>query len=213
MNSKILLLSIAVISVGLFAMPSTLSLFAGQHTFDKAGNTTICAKCHSDVLSEITNSQYHKSLIGSNSECKGCHTSDRINATLIPKGNQTSNWTVASYVGLDIANGKFIVANASTANGTTINVGSVHAAVTIECVWCHSAVNLTNDAHSVYASYANGNTSLKGSNAACIGCHTKTIVNMTWVRKTGYNTNYDFNTSALTFTVNSTANTTITTNQ
>lgn len=222
MNSKILLLSIAVISVGLFAMPSTLSLFAGQHSFDKAGNTTICAKCHSDVLSEINSGGYHKSLIGAtDNACKGCHTADRIKSSLIYGGNRSADGTkynyssTTNYAGLNLSSGTFVYAN-STDNETGYDFGGgVHAAVTVECVWCHGEVNLTNDAHTVYASYANGNvTQLRGSNAACIGCHTKALVNMTWVRKAGYNTTYYFDNGSLQFdTTTQTTNTTYTENQ
>lgn len=189
MNSKILLLSIAVISVGLFAMPSTLSLFAGQHTFDKAGNTTICAKCHSDVVSEIQSGNYHKTLIptvSGNIGCNACHTTATVNGTLIPIGNQGGNGSAVA-VGLNIAGGNFTMAN-----GTNISVGTVHAAVTVECKACHYAVNFTNDAHKSFADNTTTQTWLKGANEACIGCHTKANVQMTWIRKGGYNYSYDF---------------------
>ncbi len=207
MNSKILLLSIAVISVGLFAMPSTLSLFAGQHTFDKAANTTICAKCHSDVLSEINAGGYHKTLTvngTTTNDCRGCHTSSKVNNTLIPIGNQTGNVTgVGTWVGLNIAAGTF-----TYANGTSPSVGGVHAAVTIECKACHYGVNFTNDAHKTFADNTTDQTWLKGANEACIGCHTKTRVEMTWVRKGGYNYSYDFQNSTGVITYNGTNATT-----
>ncbi|MDO9097961.1 MAG: NapC/NirT family cytochrome c [Candidatus Methanoperedens sp.] len=190
MNSKILLLSIAVISVGLFAMPSTLSLFAGQHTFDKAGNTTICAKCHSDIISEINNGAFHKSLItagSSGNECKGCHTTATVAGNLIQRGNQTGNGSATVFVGLNLGSGNF-----TQANGTNYSVGLAHAAVTVECVSCHYAVVFTNDAHKEFADNTSSMTYLKGSNEACIGCHTKSRMEITWVRKGGYNFTFDF---------------------
>lgn len=214
MNGKILLLSFAVILAGLFAMPNTLSVFAGQHTFAIADNTSICANCHPDVLNEITSGSYHKSLIGANNECKGCHTIDRIATTLIPRGNNTGNWTAAdNYVGLDVVKGVFVLAN-GTGNNTNISVSGVHVAVTVECVWCHNAVNQTNDAHNIYTSNASSNTDLRGTNEACVGCHTKANVNLKWVRWAGLNITYDFNESKFTaFEPNSNMNTTNTSNQ
>lgn len=210
MNSRILLLSVAVITVGLFAMPSTLSLFAGQHTFDKAGNTTICAKCHSDVLTEIQFGNYHKSLIpagAGGNECKGCHTSATVAGNLIPRGNQSGNGTATS-VGLYIANGSF-----AYGNGTNISVGSVHAAVTVECKACHYAVDFTNDAHKDFADNTTAEPWLKGANEACIGCHTKVAVNMTWIRYSGYNYTFDFQTRIGTLSKNETKVNTTTLNQ
>ncbi len=201
MNSKILLLTIAVISVGLFAMPTTLSLFAGQHTFDKAGNNTICAKCHSDIQTEIQAGTYHRTLLNdSTGECKGCHTSSYINGTLIPKGNSSGNGT-AFAVGLNIAAGNFTMAN-----GTNVSYGAgqVHAAVTVECKACHTAVDFTNDAHRPFADNTSSQTWLRGANEACIGCHTKAVVGFTWARKGGYNYTYDFANSSGTLTYNNT---------
>lgn len=206
MNSKILLLSIAVISVGLFAMPSTLSLFTGQHSFDKKGDTTICTKCHSDVKDEITNSNYHTSLTV-NGECKGCHTSAKINSSLIPKGIKgLGNFSGSgNTTGLDLITGNFTMANGTN---YSFGAGSLHAAVTIECAWCHnySVGAFGKDAHKSLYDNATADTTLnlKGANVACMGCHTKTVVFMNWARKGGYNYTYDFVTRSGTFTVNNT---------
>lgn len=211
MNSKMLLLSIAVVSVGLFAMPSTLSMFSGQHTFDKAGNTSVCAKCHSDVYIEIQGGSYHKSLIDDTTyQCKGCHTSDRINSSLIYAGNRSAsgakyNYTTSTNLaGLDLTTGKFIYAN-STDNATGYNFGGgIHSAVIVECVWCHGAVNMTNDAHSVFQANSSSATQLSGSNELCVGCHTKALYQFNWVRKGGFNYTYDFANHSGTFVLNAT---------
>ena len=186
MNSKILLLSIAVISVGLFAMPSTLSLFAGQHTF-YAGENVSCSKCHQDIYTEMTSGVSDAHTQTALKECQGCHkTTTTGNISNIPvngtnvSGNYTQN----------------ITTNANA-----------HAAVTLECVTCHTGVpaELTGsqEAHTVfyYGAISNKtNTSgvlgtdynqsviqLKGANTACVGCHTHATINVTWVRAKGYN--------------------------
>jgi len=53
---QILLVLIVLIGIGLYALPSTVSLFAGQHSFqniDAAGNQIDCEKCHADVAAEL----------------------------------------------------------------------------------------------------------------------------------------------------------------
>jgi len=207
MNYKTKLLAVAVVVIGLFVLPNTMALFSGQHTFDKAGNSTICAKCHSDIITEIQSGSYHKSLIaGSPTDCKACHTTSKINSTLIPLGNQSGNQTVGVDVGLDIANGRF-----TRSNGTNITGYTLHAAVTVECISCHTAVNFTDDPHRTFADNASSNTWLRGSNEACIACHTKAKIEMTWIRKGGYNYTYDFYNSSGVLTFNNT-NATSTTN-
>lgn len=177
MNSKILLLSIAVISVGLFAMPSTLSLFSGQHTF-RTGDNVSCEKCHADIYSEIGGAlnQVHTTanFTGSGgSGCQGCHRTGTIGQIVL--GNDTNNGTFTQNISTN--------ANA-------------HAAVTLECVACHTAVAArisgSEEAHKAYyyASNYSANNSviqLKGANTACIGCHTHVRVNLTWKRLTDYN--------------------------
>ncbi len=59
MKSKILMVFIAVIGIGLYALPQTVALFSGQHTFvniDPTGNQIECAKCHGDVQAELGSS-------------------------------------------------------------------------------------------------------------------------------------------------------------
>jgi hypothetical protein len=56
MNSKFTLALIALVGVGVFALPSTMALFAGQHSFyniDATGNQVPCVKCHGDVKAEL----------------------------------------------------------------------------------------------------------------------------------------------------------------
>ncbi|HEY6586596.1 MAG TPA: hypothetical protein VIY97_05420, partial [Candidatus Methanoperedens sp.] len=56
MNAKFTLAIIALVGIGVFALPSTMSLFAGQHSFyniDATGNQIPCVKCHGDVKAEL----------------------------------------------------------------------------------------------------------------------------------------------------------------
>ncbi len=56
MNKKIILY-FALMAFGLYVMPNTVSLFAGQHTFYSNAGIS-CEKCHSDVLSQVEHSGY-----------------------------------------------------------------------------------------------------------------------------------------------------------
>jgi len=207
MKNRTLVLLIAVIMLGLFALPNALSLFSGQHSFDKAGNGTICTKCHSDVAAELAGSAYHTTMINDANgyQCKACHSAGTINAGLIPTGNQT-NGSSGINAGLNLLTGNF-----TYANGTNVTY-TLHAAVTVECVSCHYAVNFTDDAHRIFADNATQQPWLKGANEACVGCHTKARVEMTWVRKGGYSYEYDVYNRSGTMTFNNTNVTTNTTN-
>ncbi|MFQ6055932.1 MAG: hypothetical protein ACE5J3_08140 [Methanosarcinales archaeon] len=52
MKSQTILLAIAAVAIGVFAMPSTVSLFTGQHTFYN-GSSVKCEKCHMDIYEEF----------------------------------------------------------------------------------------------------------------------------------------------------------------
>lgn len=199
MKNRSLLLLIAVVLVGLFALPNALSLFSGQHSFDKAGNGTICVKCHSDVAAELKGSTYHKFTDTSGEKCKVCHSSGTINSSLIPSGNGTYGSTANYSVGLNITNGTFTYTNGTVRTGLRL-----HAAVTLECVNCHYGVNFTDDAHKPFYTDTSNKTWLKGANEACYGCHTMVNVQMEWVRKGGYNYSYDFMNTTGTLSFNST---------
>jgi hypothetical protein len=79
MNAKITLLLAALVGVGLFALPQTMALFAGQHSFiniDPSGNQIDCVKCHGDIQAEIdseTNALSGTLAPHANMECEFCH--------------------------------------------------------------------------------------------------------------------------------------------
>lgn len=219
MNSKILLLTVAVIAVGLFALPSTMSLFTGQHTFYDGANVS-CKKCHQDIYDEIGSDTNRYQAHYSKRDCSGCHK------TTTSSGANISNnsWRLSS-------------------KGTVIF--KAHAAVTVECLACHGRqtgekewgvaeqIQSASEAHrqfywqsvsdkdvgdinqtSIYnaeasagatwdagqgpigqqAWYTKANQTviqLKGANTACIGCHTHAVVNITWRRSIGYEVTAD----------------------
>ncbi len=76
MNKKIALVLIALIGVGLYALPQTVALFAGQHSFvniDATGNQIDCKKCHGDVQAELDSGLSGTVAPHSNFKCEYCH--------------------------------------------------------------------------------------------------------------------------------------------
>ena len=196
-SRKTVLLSIALLAIGMYFIPTTLSLFSGQHTFVN-GTEVSCRKCHEDiyiqVLAEGQTDIPHQSL----TSCQTCHRT----------GNVFGGFPGAkpAMLGAQVTN---VTANPEA-----------HAAVTVECVFCHTLVVEdsgspreilgSDEVHQTFYNASNQSTILKGGNEACIGCHTHTMINVTWVRKTGYNMNVDIlsGTWNLSYTLNqSTVNT------
>jgi hypothetical protein len=238
MNSKVILLSFAVVAVGLFALPSTMSLFSGQHTWYN-GSSVDCKKCHQDIYEEISTSEYHESW---GVDCVRCHAT-------------VEAWNKS---GVNITYGQWKRYSGSTLKGA-VNV-TAHAAVTVECLACHGYSNTSyankiqgaSEAHrdyyyesvsdkdvgdinqtSIYAAYGylygmptwytTSNQTvvkLKGTNTACIGCHTHSRVNITWRRSVGYGLSVNYNTvtgapdiPSDSWNVNATKNTTYTSSE
>ncbi|MCZ7403131.1 MAG: hypothetical protein O8C61_12990 [Candidatus Methanoperedens sp.] len=235
MNSKIILLSFAVIAVGLFALPSTMSLFAGQHTWYNVEDIP-CKKCHQDIYDELTTqSAYHGKFESSyGNACGRCHVSTSAY-------NSTTGVATFNKSGTNMSKQQWIVYKSkstainSTGSGPMVVNFSAHAAITVECLACHgsgtdgqlvqgknSPLRLMSDqeAHRPFYYGAVSNKAvgdvnytsllaagiiypgtpqwydtskpnqtvvqLKGTNAACIGCHTHAYVNISWNRAIGY---------------------------
>ncbi len=168
MSSKLILIGIAITTVGLVALPQTLALFSGQHNFYDTMGTHVygggvqtnipCQKCHSDVGVELDQpggvNSIHKSQ-----GCAGCHMSTA------PRNE-----------------------NPQLTNGPG---GQFHAAAAPACLDCHgtlgpgaNALNILNgpeEVHKPFANQANDTSKLlKGANEACITCHTHVAVQANW---------------------------------
>lgn len=183
MNSRIFLLAVAVAAVGLFAMPNTLTLFSGQHTFYGPADVN-CKKCHQDIYDEMNNniSTAHTTQ-NMTDKCIGCHRTGDLTGVPLNGTDYTGTHTT------DVKNNS-----------------QAHAAVTLECITCHTGVanelTGTDEAHTVYyygsisnkthpngvlgTDYNQTVIQLKGANTACVGCHTHITMNITWVRAKGY---------------------------
>ncbi|MFZ2071133.1 MAG: hypothetical protein WAV32_06005 [Halobacteriota archaeon] len=204
-SKKIVLMAVAVVAIGTFALPSTVSLFSGQHTWYNLGggaNEVPCEKCHAEIGDEMLSGDNgaHRQLT-----CAMCHR------TIFTK------YTYGSGEGTGSKPGK-----------------EAHAASTIECMDCHGIYhdwgvvwnhytdpeyigqcmkchqggwsdfisaggfgiedpmnpghNTTDSdtgekaAHKKFVLDAMNNSLMEGANEACIACHTRIGVNITWTK-------------------------------
>lgn len=81
MDKKFGIALIALVGIGIFALPSTIALFAGQHSFyniDARGNQVPCVKCHGDVKAELGSNNNGPASPGphANFKCEYCHRTE-----------------------------------------------------------------------------------------------------------------------------------------
>jgi len=139
MKSNMILLAVAVVTVGIFALPSTISFFAGQHTWYQLNGTgdlggqLPCEKCHADVANEM------EALIGPHTnelgygrlECEFCHRTFGIEDYNNAEDRNPINET---------RYGKYRYTYGQVGpNVTDVTPGKeAHAASTVPCMYCHS---------------------------------------------------------------------------
>lgn len=216
-GKNILLLSFAILAIGLYVLPSTMSMFVGQHTWysvrTDADKKELCEKCHTAEVAEFNaNTGAHATFVSNEGKtCSMCH---QVNLTLL---SQTYNIDTSQLSGFNysIWNETGEITNT---NWSWRNTSTPHAAIIIDCEDCH--VNATTQISNPYEAHrpfwnqtTNATLNPQADNStACIACHTHTHLNITWVRVNGLDI-YGNHTNAtagwnLTVTVNQTLNTT-----
>lgn len=224
-KTNFILLGIAIAAIGVFMIPSTLSMFMGQHRWYSVTSASsqyeLCERCHIAEVGEWkANTGAHKayrawtvSETGTDPGCF-CH---QVNQTRLTNfGFNTSLMTQFNFEVFN-ENGKLNSSRESWnwTNGTSWRTQNTpHAAVTIECVDCHynasAQLNKSNEAHkSFYLQAKNTTLNPYGSNnTACMACHTMVGLNITMSRiRSGIILNATHNPD-YTWTVNVTTNTT-----
>ncbi len=203
-TNKLLLLAVAVVAVGIFALPSTVSLFAGQHVWyniSGPGNNLPCEKCHADIFEEYTMDAngVHKTLAGGTGA-----KSWQLGTGAEPRRACGACHRVSS------------VGTFASGDGSGSTPGEeAHAAATIACMACHNAHNLsgtgwnapyaggfkemnasgqnlskwqyskpghngTYAAHNAFIIEALKDDTLQDANEACLACHTNIAVKINW---------------------------------
>ena len=167
MNGKgIALLAVAVVAIGTFALPSTVSLFSGQHTWydlGSEGNDVPCEKCHADVAEEMN------ALTGPHTgetgyerlKCEYCHRTFKIEqGDTNPSDSEASGYDQYPDVNLSLEAQYLYTYGSGDGSGATPGK-QAHAASTIPCMYCHSGGS-------------QGIAGNHGSGAAgfdCLSCH------------------------------------------
>jgi hypothetical protein len=153
-SRRIALLTVAICAIGIFALPGTVSLFSGQHSWydlSAGQNEVPCEKCHGDIGDEM---QSGDNGVHRNMTCALCHRTC-FNTVYNPDTGLYEN--APSYI---YASGE---GNGSTAGKET------HAAATVACMDCHGA---NDDAgvfdHNTYSEY-----NYELYDETCYRCHIK----------------------------------------
>jgi hypothetical protein len=193
---SIILLGFAVVAIGIFIIPSTLSMFVGQHQWFSVRTAEnqydLCERCHAAEVGEWQANRArggaHSSYLNEgSSEDPGCFCHQVNDSRLSEYGIDTSNIDAFNF---EIFNesGSLDGSAAEFANAWRTN-NTPHAAITIACVDCHlnasSQLNNTNEAHKTFF-----NASLNvaaasddiSENTACLACHTMVGLNITMER-------------------------------
>jgi len=132
-GQKVVLIATAIVALGIFVMPSTVSLFSGQHywyNISDGGNEVPCEKCHADIAAEMN------VLVGPHTnetgygrfKCDYCHRTFDLN-DYGQEQSQNINQSIFSRYYYTYASG----------DGTGAQPGvEAHAASTVPCMYCHS---------------------------------------------------------------------------
>jgi len=202
------LLAIAIVAIGIFVLPITVSLFAGQHAWynlEPYGSQVLCEKCHADIGDEMVSTGAHKDF-----PCENCHRTDADVGSYArgvdPDGGGPGSGAHAA------STEECLICHDFECEGNYTHVYIAAA----DCQACHPMLfpmlypptaggfNLTkapNDsgtkaAHNafVFGSKDENSTLLEGANEACIACHTKIMVkigfNVTTEAKITVNNSY-----------------------
>ena len=155
MDRKIVMLLIGIVAIGMFALPSTLAMYTGQHNFS-SGENVDCDKCHGSsdsVAIELGNSDNHTTFT-----CRNCHA---FTTTALTTPNGVSDGTMGhaattdvNCVGCHAESGVFgtNVTDADDINVTTELNSGAHKAykdsppggdLDKACISCHTQVGVT----------------------------------------------------------------------
>ncbi len=226
-GNQIILLAFAVIAIGLFVLPNTMSMFVGQHRWFSVRTASqqydMCERCHFAEVGEwkantgahAAYKAYYTSTAGGGHD-PGCFC-HQVNLTRLTDFYiNTTNVSSYGYVFFN-QSGNVNNTPSSWANAWR-NKTTPHAATTIFCVDCHvnatAQLTNTNEAHNDFFLQTR-NVSLNPAvtnNTPCMACHTMVGLNVTMNRLHGgliINATHSAN---YTWTVNVTLNTTRTTN-
>jgi hypothetical protein len=214
-SGKVALLLVATVAIGIFALPSTVSLFSGQHTWydlSAGPNDVPCEKCHAEIEDEM---QSGDNGAHRNVTCAMCHRTPFTNYTY-GSGEGTGSFTpgkeahaaaVVQCMDCHAADEEdFLGGYPYNHENYPEYYGDGSAAY---CYKCHISGSTTGDnafilaggfgltgrnyptiyvdtgekaAHRKFVLDAMNESLMEGANEACIACHTRIGVNITWTK-------------------------------
>jgi len=195
-------LAIAVVAIGIFALPNTVSMFGGQHNWydlSAAGNDVPCEKCHGDVADEMASTGAHANI-----KCEGCHRTD---ARVGYAGAGDWGYGHEVYPGQEAhaaSTQECMICHDGRQLGSGTNF--THYNLGHECGGCHGTpwiappaggFNLTGTrdfynnpddtgekaAHLKFVHDAINEPLMEGANEACITCHTHVAIDINWTKE------------------------------
>ena len=245
MKNRSLILSAAVVAAGLFVLPATVSMFAGQHSwYDPKDQGIPCEKCHWLEYEEMRGVERtdHVPHVGVSRgvewafDCEECHSvtmnisSHHHNGTI----DHTPAHAATTLSCLDCHGGELYGKEENSSIGwydipmhnLADKYGQYwpitgHSSLSQDCYRCHrntsgveghrqSFIEHVDDellhpraAHrSFFLAMQGEDTQLTDANEACLGCHSRIGVNITWTRnshvsyhvtcdKSGYNVSWN----------------------
>ena len=213
---QVLILAIAIVAIGLFILPSTLSMFVGQHTWYSVKSPddmeALCVKCHKPEVDEwnanIAAGGAHATFYDNYPDVSGCTICHQINETILE--NYDLNITTLTGYGFEDFT-QFGFDNTTDASAFKWrNQSTPHAAIKVDCADCHynATVQLSNS-DSAHSDFYNQSSATATDSAACIGCHTMTDMNISWYKFGGLNINATINTTTEDWEIEITTNTTL----
>jgi len=201
-KKNIIILGFAIVAIGLFIIPSTMSMFVGSHRWYSVTTASdqyeMCQRCHFAEVGEWqantgAHAAYRAWMIEDTGVDPGCFC-HQINVTALEEFGISS--TEIDTFGYEVFNETGLL-NTSIDSWTWTNntswrtTNTPHAAITIECISCHTnaseQLNNTNEAHRPFFEQSK-NTSenpLGSNNTACMACHTMVGLNITMERIEG----------------------------
>jgi len=203
-SSNLVLMTVAIVAIGIIAMPSTISLFAGQHTWYNLTNDELpCRKCHAEVFYELERSAFHRwngygwnenaSGNPDNSACYGCHRANK-SITYADVGSSVTDVTpgkqahAASTVACMLCHQFNASEDVQDFNGTSMPgfaAGGFKQPVNANPLYNYTDTDHPGGyaAHQQFIESAVNDTTMEDANEACIACHTHIPVKINWTHR------------------------------
>ena len=217
----ILLLSCSILAIGLFVLPSAVSMFVGQHTWYSVKNPDdmeeLCAKCHQPEVDEwnmnLAQGGAHATFDTNYAGTSGCSICHQVNETILETDYGLNITSLKGYNFEDFTQEGLTNTSASADfQGKWRSQATPHAAIKVDCGDCHyNATVQLESSTSAHSDFYNQSTGASTDSSACIGCHTMTNINITWYKFGGLNINASINTTTETWDIDVTTNTTLVT--